>query len=384
MFGFRSFLTFFLLLCSLVSCKKHFAYDVKEIDFVNQSDTMIDGTLVDISLPLGVQDFIMCDSLFMFLVDDPSGQLQVYSANDGRLLGRFCAKGRATFELISPALMSNEVFKDSTGSIILPMRDMRSSTKMVNITESLRRNRATIQDTRNCTSIYYILLDNDINSTLEFFPARYFSFQPDVQEVPYFEIKRKGEVEGTKIMMYPKFMDFEDKSDANHFYHGTLYKHPSRNLVVQPLLGMDYILFMDIDNNKYFAVHQMGSMSFDDYISATYTIGEDESKIMHEGRELPYYFVETFCTESYVMTLYRAGDYCLSFDDEDKACPELIIFDWDGNFIRSVKLAKPVHTFSFDINTNTMYGVDMAEDVMYRFDLTDVITGEKNQCQKKN
>lgn len=40
--------------------------------------------------------------------------------------------------------------------------------------------------------------------------------------------------------------------------------------------------------------------------------------------------------------------------------------------------------FVFDSNTNIMYGVDMAEDVMYRFDLTDVITGEKNQCQKKN
>jgi hypothetical protein len=32
----------------------------------------------------------------------------------------------------------------------------------------------------------------------------------------------------------------------------------------------------------------------------------------------------------------------------------------------------------------TLYGVNMAEGIMYRFDLTDVITGEKNQCQKKN
>lgn len=60
---------------------------------MNKSDTLIDGTLVDISLPVGLLDFTMCDSLFLFLTDDVSAQLLVYSANDGRLLGRFCGKG---------------------------------------------------------------------------------------------------------------------------------------------------------------------------------------------------------------------------------------------------------------------------------------------------
>jgi hypothetical protein len=377
------FIPFFLILCSLISCKKHFAYEVKEIDFVNKSDTIIDGVLVDISLPVGIEDFTMCDSLFMFLVDDPSAQLLVYSANDGHLLGRFCGKGRAKYEIIGPTMISGQIFNDSNGSILLPLREQRAAIKMVNITESLKRNRTVVQDVRECNSIYYILLDNDINNTLEFFKADYNYYYKDITEPPYFEIKCNGDEEGKRIDMYPKVMNLEQMSDANLFYHGTLYKHPSRNLVVQPLLGMDYILFMDIDNNKYFAVHQMGSMSFDDYISATYTIGGDESKIMHEGRELPYYFVETFCTESYVMTLYRAGDYCLSFDDEDKACPELIIFDWDGNFIRSVKLSKPVHEFCFDSNSNTMYGLNMAEDVLYRFDLNDVITQSYNSSSVK-
>ena len=374
MFRFKSFLPFFLVLCSLVSCKKHFAYEVKEIDFVNKSDTLIDGNLVDISLPLGLQDFAMCDSMFLFLTEDVSAQLLVYSAKDGRLLGRFCGKGRAKYEIIGPTMISKQVFKDSNGSILLPLREQRAAIKMVNITESLKRNRTVVQDVRECNSIYYILLDNDLNNTLEYIQAKYNDYYKDITEPPYFEIKRNGDEEGKRINVYPKVMNFEQMSDANNFYHGTMYKHPSRNMVVQPFVSMDYILFMDIDNNRYFAVHQMGSLSFDDNISALYTVGEEDLKLMHEGRELPYYFVETFCTESYVMTLYRAGDYCLSFDDEDKACPELIIFDWNGNFIRSVKLAKPVHEFSFDSNTNIMYGVDMAEDVMYRFDLSDVIT----------
>ncbi len=351
---------------------------------MNQSDTMIDGTLVDISLPVGLLDFTMCDSLFLFLTDDVSAQLLAYSANDGRLLGRFCGKGRAKYEIIGPTMISGQIFKDSNGSILLPLREQQAAIKMVNITESLIRNRTVVQDVRECNSIYYILLDNDINNTLEYFTANYNLYYKDITETPYFEIKRNGDEVGKRIDMYPKVMNLEQMSDAIYFYEGNMYKHPYRNMVVQPFVCMDYILFMDIDNNNYFAVHQMGSMSFDDYISATYTIGGDESKIMHEGRELPYYFVETFCTESYVMTLYRAGDYCLSFDDEDKACPELIIFDWDGNFIRSVKLSKPVHEFCFDSNSNTMYGLDMAEGIMYRFDLSDVIMGVKKQCQKKN
>ena len=377
------FLPFFLIICSLISCKKHFAYEVKEIDFVNKSDTMIDGVLVDISLPVGIQDFTMCDSVFLFLTGEESAQLQAYSANNGRLLGRFCGKGRAKYEIIGPTMISKQVFKDSNGSILLPLREQRAAIKMVNITESLKRNRTVVQDVRECNSIYYILLDNDLNNTLEYIQAKYNDYYKDITEPPYFEIKRNGDEEGKRINVYPKVMNFEQMSDANNFYHGTMYKHPSRNMVVQPFVSMDYILFMDIDNNRYFAVHQMGSLSFDDNISALYTVGEEDLKLMHEGRELPYYFVETYCTESYVMTLYRAGDYCLSFDDEDKACPELIIFDWDGNFIRSVKLAKPVHEFCFDSNSNTMYGLDMAEDVLYRFDLTDVITQSYNSSSVK-
>lgn len=374
MFGFRSFLTFFLLLCSLVSCKKHFAYEVKEIDFVNKSDTLIDGEPVDISLPLGLQDFTMCDSLFLFLTDDVSAQLLVYSANDGRLLGRFCGKGRAKYEIIGPSMVSQMVFKDSNGSILLPLVEQRSAIKMINITESLKRNRTVVQDVRECSSIYYILLDNSINSTLEYFPAERDMINRDIIEPPYFEVKRNGDEEGRRIKMYPKMMNLENFSDALLFYHGVMHKHPSRNMVVQPFIFMDYVLFMDIDNNKYFAVHQKGSLSFDDYISASYTVGEDYV-LMHEGRKLPYHFGDPFCTESFIMFLYTAGDYYTNVEDGGRACPELIIFDWDGNFIRSIKLGKEVHCVSYDSNSMTLYGADLIESIMYRFDLSDVITG---------
>lgn len=368
---------FFMILCSLISCKKHFAYEVKEIDFVNKSDTLIDGTLVDISLPVGLANFTMCDSIFLFLTDDMSAQLLAYSANDGRLLGRFCGKGRAKYEIIGPSMISHLVFKDSNESILLPLVEQRSAIKMINITESLKKNRTIVQDVRECSSIYYILLDNDINNTLEYFPAERDMVYRDIIEPPYFEVKRNGEEEGKRIKMYPKMMNLENFSDALLFYHGVMHKHPSRNLVVQPFIFMDYVLFMDIDNNKYFAVHQAGSLSFDDYISASSTVGEDYV-LMHEGRKLPDYFGDTFCTESFIMSLYTAGDYSTNVEEGGKACPELIIFDWEGNLKRSIKLAKPVHCISFDSNNNTLYGVDMAEDIMYRFDLSDIITGFQN------
>lgn len=373
------FFPLFLIFFSLISCeRRHFAYEVKEIDFVNKSDTLIDGVRCDITLPSGLEDFTMCDSIFLFLTDDVSAQLLAYSVKDGHLLGSFCSKGRAKYEIINPSMISQQIFKDSKGSILLPLREQRAAIKMVNISESLRRNRTIVSDQRECSSIYYILLDNDINNTLEFFPAKVDAFYSDVIEPPYFEIKRDGNEEGKKIKMYPKIMNLEKKSDASLFYHGSMYKHPSRNLVVQPFVCMDYILFMDIDKNKYFAVHQIGSMSFDDYISGTYTAGEEEIKIMHEGRELPYYFGDTFCAESFIMSLFTAGDYSLNVEEGGKICPELLIFDWDGNLKRSIKLGKEVHTISYDSNNMTLYGVDMGEDIMYRFDLSDVITGFQN------
>lgn len=364
----------FLIICIVTSCNKsHYSFDVKEIDYVNQSDTMIDGTMLDFELPLGVYNFTLCDSFFIFLTEDPSGQLLVYS-KEWSFLGSYCSKGRAKNEIISPSFLSRQVFIDEGGTVSIPLIEQRARIKVIDVTQSIKMQRTIVSNQRDCNSIYYLLLDDDINSTLEFFTPTYDRYYADVIETPYFEIKRMGSEKGKRIELYPKVMNLEDMMDATYFYMGGLYKHPTRNMVIQPLYYMDYIIFLDIDNKKYFGIHQTGSLSFDDRITAVQDVEtEDDYYLLHEGKVLDYHYKDVFCSDSFFMVLYCAGDYSLNVEDPSLSKPELLLFDWEGNLLRSMKLAKRINSIIYDANTSTLYGLDRNEGHLYSFDLADVI-----------
>ena len=170
-------------------------------------------------------------------------------------------------------------------------------------------------------------------------------------------------------------MDLEDFRDATYFYNGVkLYKHPARNLVIQPLVYMDYIIFLDIDNEKYFGIHQIGSPSFDDSFTAVQDVErEGKSVLMYEGKPFTGHFNDVFCADSFFMVLYCAGDYSLNVEDPSLSKPELLIFDWEGNLLRSMKLANQISSIIFDRNTSTLYGLDRYKEHLYSFDLADVI-----------
>ena len=61
------------------------------------------------------------------------------------------------------------------------------------------------------------------------------------------------------------------------------------------------------------------------------------------------------------MVLYYAGDI-------NK--PELMFFDWEGNFLQSVKLDTKVYRIAFDERSRILYGVDSENDRIISFDLS--------------
>ena len=365
----------FLIICAVTSCNKpHYSFDVKEVDYVNQSDTMIDGTMLDLELPLGIRSLTLCDSFFIFLTSDPEGQLMVYS-KDWRMLGKFGNHGRARNEIINPAFVSRQVFVGKDGTVSVPLSEQRSRIKLINLTESIKRQKTIVSNQRDCSSIYYLFLDDNINNTIEFFTSKFDPYYLDIAVLPYFEIKRNGSEKAKKIELYPSLIDVENNSDADYFYNGKLYKHPTRNLVIQPLVHIDYIIFLDIDNEKYFGIHQIGSPSFDDSFTAVKQKEDRDGKpyLTYQGKRFGSHYTDVFCSDSFFMVLYYAGDYSLNVEDPSLSKPELLIFDWEGNLLRSMKLAKQISSIIYDANTSTLYGLDRDYEHIYSFDLTDVI-----------
>lgn len=358
-----------LIVCTATSCVKHnYSFPVKEIDYVNQSETTIEGTPLDWELPLGIYNIAVCDSFFLVLTHDPSAQLWVYS-KQWDLLGKFCGEGRARNEIISPRFLSRLVFTDKDGNVSVPLGRLASEIKLIDITQSLKEQKTIVSSQIDCDAVYYTLLDNRIDNIIEFFAATTDLTFTQIKELPFFLVKRDGNRE--RIELYNSPMNLEDAADATYFYHGWPYKHPTRNLVVQPLIYLDYIIFMDIDNGKYYGIHQKGSPSFDDHFVA---VKEQENEdgthyLTYQGERFDHHYHDIFCSEQYLMVLSCAANFYPGADAQTPSLPELQIFDWEGNLLRSVKLAQQIRQIVYDSATSTLYGLDRTREHLYSFDL---------------
>ena len=141
-----------LLLCYSCSDKSHFAFETKEIDFVNKTDSVIEGTQLDIEV-MGLNDIMIIDSLLMFTTSNPKGQLLVYNLNTLTPIVSLCLKGRASNEVIDPWFVANQVYHNDDNDIIVPLIDNMSFLKEVDVTKSISNNKTIVLSRYNCMSV---------------------------------------------------------------------------------------------------------------------------------------------------------------------------------------------------------------------------------------
>ena len=383
----KLFALFALTLSTLHSCKEKPSLQVNEIDYLNKSEQLIEGVPVDIEMPLVVYGVLSCDTFNILLAQDPKGFIFVYS-QDWKLLDVFCHQGRARNEFLErPSLRSKQVFKSPEGHILLPLQDM-DCIKVLDVNQSLAAHRAIISRTRDFTlfndskgtlngqeimirrSRKYLFLDNDIYNTLEY--ADGISIE-DIEILSEYKVRHD-----TTLLETPQPLKQILKTvgtQPSTKYLRDFYRHPSRNLIIEPFLVMDYILFYDLDHDKIFAIHQNGSPSFNDDLEQK-PVYDSEGNIMYYDEERGC-FGDALVTDSYFMVFYFGGEY--SMGDENKAWPrcELLFFDWDGNFIKSVKLDTYIDATAFNPQTKILYGIPISEsdqdEVLLSYDLSSVI-----------
>ena len=381
---------FALLLVSVLfvlSCKdrSRFLVDVREVDFANKSDITLTGVPVKADWPIDVNGICVCDSFLLVKSGEKTNLLYVYS-DELELKGRFCSMGRARNEFLSkPYWSSYQILRNAQGDALLPFRDYQQGTKVVDLQKSLAAESAVIASQNGFTAVYtyehesqipgriarlqtsvgYLFLDDDINYRLE----RYSPIILDdvVYEEPYYAVTRDS-ARIKEIRLFSKYY----RTDSD-YVGGEFFRHPSRNLVVQLFGGMDYIVFFDIDNNRNYAIHQSGSLTFDDELPEIVP----EERANPDGTTSLYsstidHFMKAAWAESFFMVTYYAGDYCLSQPDQDTAAPELLFFDYDGNFLKSVKLDTHVSRMTYDERKHILYTMDFGTETIYRYDLSEL------------
>ena len=374
--------TFAIVLSLIVSCKPKPEMEVHETDYRNKSEITIEGVPVDIEMPLSVHGMIHCDSLNIVMTDDPRGYIFVYS-DRWQLLDIFAHKGRARNEFLeSPTMNSGQIFKGADGHILLPLSDRKANKiKLMDITESLASHKAVITDVRDfefeegtrvyeeesksyvwyMSSFKYLYLDDNIYHTFEITKGDFY----DLLKNPIqYRIRHD-----TTFMEKPSILTDMEKLEGpkyqSKFIHFD-YRHPKRNLIIELFMYNDYIAFLDLDNNRRFFIHQEGARTFDQELETTVLNQDGETFNVPAS----FKFNNAVLTDSFFIAFY----YDSAIGQTDIK-PQLLFFDWDGNFIKSVRLNMTTSSNVYDPKTKTLYGIDRRSDdePLTSFDLSQVI-----------
>ena len=342
-----------------MSCnnKSKILIEDREVDFLNKTGDVIEGKLVKSDI-LGFDNIIIFDTLFMVTTWNPEGQLQVFSLNSLEHLGSFCKQGRARNEMLQAVAVSEQAYYKN-GHVFLVLFEPPLTLKEVDITASLQSGNTKIISSQECPTMKngeIVFLGNDYDYNHRYEYERDIFGLNEVTDVPArYTVYKNGEKRQLKI-----FNDLMDTESPNKKlpYLGSLYKHPHRNLVVQSFQNMNYLLFMDFDADKYFAIHQKGSVTFND----TY---------VHSKSQMPVHFTDGASSSKYLMFLYRQGEYTHKTTAGDWY-PELLVFDWDGNYINGFKMDRIIYTIEYDEIHKTLYARNDKEE-LYAYDMKNLI-----------
>lgn len=370
-----------------VSCNKtsRVLVDVREVDFLNKSDVTIKSTPVDAQWPLDIQSLAVCDSFLLVWCGQQDYMMYVYS-DQLELKGRFCTIGRARNEFLSrPRWWSCQILSSAQGDALIPLVVLREGLKVMDLQKSLETQSTVITMQTEYKGVkelefeenghrgvgysatYYLFLDNDIDHIFE--KNHYAVFDNRIHPDFLFDI-----MHDTAIIKNFNILSNIEEDDAE-YVRGRLFKHPGRNLIVYSFTNMDYLLFFDLDNDKTFATHQSGSLSLDDDLPIINEYITDANGNIVAEQERAVHFYENACAESFFMTTYYAGDNSVDAPSPATAAPELLFFDWNGNFLKSVKLDSKVDDICYDERKQILYGIDSENDRIISFDLSSVVSG---------
>ena len=344
----------------LLSCNKKpiLCVDTIEVNYSNVDDRELEGNL-RLSELLGGNRILICDSLMMVVTSNTNAQLLVLNVNTLDTLGMFCIKGRAKNEFIAAYCGNVQLYKRD-GHIIVPLIDGLDQVKEVDITESLSKGSTIIVGTSSCLRYpdgQTIFLDEGINNRFEYLYDNYKEkdFEEYRKAPSVYTLKKDGREKILKIFRRP--LDTDNASQLMAPFNGILLKSPTKNIIVQMFSFMDYLLFFDLDNENYCAIHNEGSRTFED-------------KFDSDGE---FYFQGGCSSSEYAMFLYYHGEKSMKEANEGDRKAQLIIFNWEGKYICNVQLDRRIKSIGYDELNNRLLALSFTEEV-YEYDLSKILS----------
>ncbi len=357
-------LTFIGLFLVLLSCNSRnpLAIESREVDFKDKTGDVIEAHELNLDVP-GVQDIVVYDSLLFFITRNPTGMLQVYNINTLQHIASFCQRGRAKNEFTGQVFLINEQYYFKDGDLIFPLLDNKSLIqKEVNVSASLREGHTVVGDVelRSSDDRCFVLLENGLEKIFSY-RNPYIDAEMGEMTLPQYAVREHDKIV-REIKVFKKHVKSENPENLELWYSGSLLKRTNNNLVIMPMSGMDYILFFDLDKKKNWALHQIGTP-----LASEICVYDDDSKNYFGGFGRP---IADNSSDIFLVS-YFGGEHTEKAMKEGKMRGELLLFDWDGNYIGGVKLDTNYHSSSYDSKGKKLYAVNIASEKIFTFDLSE-------------
>lgn len=337
-----------VLIAFLLSCNRssNLQAEIKEIDYFDKTGKVIEGDVI--AKVIGSNALAAYDSLIMVITRNPEAFINIFSTNSKQHLANIGTKGRAGNEFIE-AIPGIKQVLSRNGHIILPIYNGPYEVKEIDVTESLAEHKTVINSTfDDCVPIVngsFVYLGSDKAHRFEYVRNVY---DNDIKGVPskYTVFEANGEKKDIKF--FKKLMPYATDNRVREAPYVTiLYKHPLNNTILLAFEYSDYLLFADLDNSHFYASHQIGSRSFED---------------VFDVKQARMCFGDAAVSKDYIMILYWRGTYTTRAPKEAQY-PELLIFDWDGNYISGYKMDRDIVAIEFDQIHKHLYGLSSNEEL---------------------
>ena len=81
------------------------------------------------------------------------------------------------------------------------------------------------------------------------------------------------------------------------------------------------------------------------------------------------HFTDATTAEDYFLVLYWSGSHNIGLKSRDLERPELMVFNWSGDFLGSAILGERVSDIEYDCRNKKLIGKHADNDKAYYFDL---------------
>lgn len=350
---------------ALVSCTSENIVNnasIRLVDPINICNLQKDSSFVcDFSQVLSCSYMNIIQDSLLLLYDQPvlnknSYFYKVYSLDDFSYLGECARQGRGPNEFIQPMISGK--LTEQRDNIECYIYDLAQSKSF---RYSLNQQMFGI-DVCQCISD----LPDMTFYSIPYLDSLQFIMNIDKKKFLCNVINERGEIIKT-VDLYPDNLDAEKYISQ---LGNCVLINNKLGVVALMMLSLPQVNYISLETG---AVHSSA-------VNSKYKKWKDIVEIQNPDKlmSIPQYYNDATSSDDYIMGVYldRSINDMIS-GKEIK--PHIHIFDWQGNFLYDLIVPDHVSNIEYDAESGFLYGLDVSEGQIYRYDLSD-----KLQVNKRN